>query len=784
MTTPNFLGVADPYGVPAEGVVEQVDSITLNHATPAALSKAGVTSYPGLETAQATPTADVITVYDVTTSKVLVLNTDYTLTASGTRPETITYSVTRISASTNSADGDTARVTYRYGMQPDMNYQLGEFQGEPGAAPMGTAFEASDAATTGSTTAGIGEQAAGGSLTDPAAGTQSSSETGSPGSEYAVKETEPGAFGYPLGAPDTNPVYGGDLPENFVPVNTGYSGTLDTVAAGGSDVVPSMYSDAPGYRPPSSGVAATVKDTTLTDILGNAINANPLQTDSSYAATNVDTSYIGAPAAPTPLLSQTDTFTADQPSQPDYLSQQGIIPSTIVVENTTTTTPMVLNTDYTLTVAGNGPNTVAYITPETGSAFAAGNSITVSYSYGDPTYWDSHPPASVPGAPTLTSATAVNRGAEVTWQAPAGTVPIDYYLLEAGDLGTMYVPVTGQPVDYGQPAPSGGAMAGQPAYQADTLTLEAAAIAAPAAPAPTQTITGGIVAAGTYKVAVTYVNANGETVASASGTVVTTTGASTIVIPSPAASAGATGWYAYVSQAGGSVLTRQQAAGVPSAIGTGLTLIAPPTSTGAVPQTLNTTLATLSRSGILTPPNALIVRDITSAGQSILTSGEIAGGEADPMQADGQVLEYGYDYTVTVTGTGPWVQYQITLAGGSVNAEAGDQIIVEYWWGADPSSVSAIFTQGIVPNTPVIYKPDGTTPYSQGYQFRVAAANRIGVGPYSAWSSFVVPLNYNEAQPGSEGSINVGTGALDPANAINPIYRPDGTVKSGTGLGG
>jgi hypothetical protein len=215
-----------------------------------------------------------------------------------------------------------------------------------------------------------------------------------------------------------------------------------------------------------------------------------------------------------------------------------------------------------------------------------------------------------------------------------------------------------------------------------------------------------------------------------------------------------------------------------------LTITAPPTTTGANPASLNTTLPTLTQTGILTPPGQLIVRDITSAAQSVLTSGEIAGGEADPLQADGQVLEYGYDYTVTVTGTGPWTRYQIAFVASSVNAKVGDSFTVDYWYGADPSSVSAVFTQGLVPNTAVIYKPDGTTPYSQGYRFRVAAGNQLGLGPLSAWSSYVVPLNYNETQPGSEGSINVGTGSLDPANSINPVYRPDGTVKSGTGLGG
>lgn len=114
-------------------------------------------------------------------------------------------------------------------------------------------------------------------------------------------------------------------------------------------------------------------------------------------------------------------------------------------------------------------------------------------------------------------------------------------------------------------------------------------LAAPAAPVPTTATTGGTVLAGTYLVIVSYVNTYGETTGSASGTVTTTGSTSTITIPSPAASGNATGWYAYVTQAGGSTFTRQQTAGSPTAIGTGLTLTAPPTSSGLNPPTLNTT---------------------------------------------------------------------------------------------------------------------------------------------------------------------------------------------------
>jgi len=113
---------------------------------------------------------------------------------------------------------------------------------------------------------------------------------------------------------------------------------------------------------------------------------------------------------------------------------------------------------------------------------------------------------------------------------------------------------------------------------------------APAAPVPTTATTGGTVAAGTYPVAVTYVNALGETVGSANGPITTSGSTSTITVPSPAAQAGATGWYAYVGAAAGAAGSgkRQQAA--PTAIGTGLTLTAPPTTTGAALPSANSTL--------------------------------------------------------------------------------------------------------------------------------------------------------------------------------------------------
>jgi hypothetical protein len=774
---------ADFYGVPLVGVTEHTDTITLSHTAASSLTQQYIVSVPAEQEAGAAPTGDVLSVYDVTTSTALAEGTDYTLVQAGSPPETITWKVLRVNTSTASADGDSARVTYRFGTVPDTSFNAGDFQGNDGPLPAGTAFEASVQATTGSTEAGIGDQAAGGSLTDPANGLQGGPETGVPGSEYAVSPTHPSDFGWnDLGTPDTEAVYGGDLPESFTPASTAYSGTLDTTVAGGSNLVPGMFTSPPGYRAPSAGVAAATKDTTLTDILGNQINDNPQVPPSGYAANNIDTLYVGAPARPTSLASQTDAFAAAAAATRYYLTQGGLVPSSVTGRNTTTSASLVLGTDYAVTTAGAGPTTAAYVTLTAGTNFTAGNSVSFTYSYGDATYWDSNMPASVPGTPSVTSVTAVNRGADITWAAPSGTVYIQYYLLQSTTLGTMYVPYTGQPVNYGQTSPGGGATYGQPTFQSDTLALLNSALAAPAAPSPTNATTGGTVAAGVYGVKVTYVNGNGESVASTAGTTTTTTATSTLTVPTPAAETGATGWYAYVTAVGGSTYYRQQAAGHPTAVGTGLTLTAPPVTTGATAPAADTTLPVLTKTGILTPPAQVIVKDLTSSAVTELPSGEIAGGEADPLQADGFVLEYGYDYTVTVTGTGPWTSYKIVFVPGSVNAKLGDTIQVDYWYGADPSSVSAVFTQGLYQNIPPVIDPNGDTVGSQGYAFRVAAGNQAGLGNFSAWSSYVVPLNYNEPQ--ANGSINVGTGSLDPANTINPIYRPDGTVHAGTGLGG
>lgn len=102
----------------------------------------------------------------------------------------------------------------------------------------------------------------------------------------------------------------------------------------------------------------------------------------------------------------------------------------------------------------------------------------------------------------------------------------------------------------------------------------------PSPPLPSASAAGGTVPVGTYQVVVTYQMASGESVPSAPSTVTTTSGTSTITIPSPPNETGVTGWYAYVTQPDGTVYARQ---GGLNTIGSPLVLSTPPDGSGAAP---------------------------------------------------------------------------------------------------------------------------------------------------------------------------------------------------------
>lgn len=121
----------------------------------------------------------------------------------------------------------------------------------------------------------------------------------------------------------------------------------------------------------------------------------------------------------------------------------------------------------------------------------------------------------------------------------------------------------------------------QRAARSNVITLGSGGtgVQPPAAPATSTAASGGTVLAGTYQAMVTYQTANGETPPSPAASRTTSGSTSTLTVNSPGATTGATGWNLYVTQAGGSTFTKQNAS--PLTIGANQTLTAPPTSTGA-----------------------------------------------------------------------------------------------------------------------------------------------------------------------------------------------------------
>jgi len=124
-------------------------------------------------------------------------------------------------------------------------------------------------------------------------------------------------------------------------------------------------------------------------------------------------------------------------------------------------------------------------------------------------------------------------------------------------------------------------------------------LSAPDAPALTTATSGGTVADGMYGVRITYVNANGESVASEAAHI-TTKGASadqsTLTVASPAAAGSggnaATKYKVYMTPKNGGPYKLQNSTG--TNIGTGFTLTAPPVTNTATAPTSNTTGAVSS----------------------------------------------------------------------------------------------------------------------------------------------------------------------------------------------
>jgi len=193
--------------------------------------------------------------------------------------------------------------------------------------------------------------------------------------------------------------------------------------------------------------------------------------------------------------------------------------------------------------------------------------------------------------------------------------------------------------------------------------------APPAAPGLATAAVGGTIAAGTYTLAVSYVDADGrESFGSATAQIVTAGATSTITVTTPAPSGRAVAYYVYCSQAGGAVLTRQQAVGSPTALGANFVLTAPPTNTGANPSGPSAPFTE-------TVPGGTMRRYVTIS--ATLTTSAVAGNRIPQIRlldGDGNVLWSAAPAAAVAASTTVTLRAATTLLGPSVDA-AGNVII-------------------------------------------------------------------------------------------------------------
>jgi hypothetical protein len=139
--------------------------------------------------------------------------------------------------------------------------------------------------------------------------------------------------------------------------------------------------------------------------------------------------------------------------------------------------------------------------------------------------------------------------------------------------------------------------------------------------APTSNTSGGTgsVAAGVYRVKVTYANApQGESLASTESATLTVLSSGTIVVPSPAAAGSATGYNVYITAANGASGTETKQNTSPISIGATYTQTAAVTAGAAQPGT-NTTLTYTPGLQVL-PAQVVYLRNKAAAGSNQVVS--------------------------------------------------------------------------------------------------------------------------------------------------------------------
>jgi hypothetical protein len=135
--------------------------------------------------------------------------------------------------------------------------------------------------------------------------------------------------------------------------------------------------------------------------------------------------------------------------------------------------------------------------------------------------------------------------------------------------------------------------------------------------------------------------------------------------------------------------------------------------------------------------------------------------------------------TATV-GAVPMGSTAVPVAPAAPTLVSGDRYVQVSWSAVADPATDAKVTQYVVESDTNGHAYQGrdkttlrfeTVTGGRAQKFRVRAGNRNGTGPYSPWSSAAV-------SPGNEDLVRPTSVAAD--NAVNPIYRQDGTVVPGS----
>lgn len=133
------------------------------------------------------------------------------------------------------------------------------------------------------------------------------------------------------------------------------------------------------------------------------------------------------------------------------------------------------------------------------------------------------------------------------------------------------------------------------------------------------------------------------------------------------------------------------------------------------------------------------------------------------------------------SGVGPTTTTLPSVPATPTAAAASRGALVSFTGVSDPSGApvkgyvilgSTGGTTYVAKNVTSVYVNDLVP--DQLYTFKIAARNDNGLSAFSAASNAVAPYNPDEPDVGKPGGIA-------PYNQVNPIYAPDGTIKTGTG---